>query len=367
MKIYGDGSIQQLDKDVSRYKCRRWRLFVKTEQGMRTRHFSGTVREAKQALRGFVGELEGETPTRETFGAYAERWLDERAASGDFSPNTIRKDKTRVRALCREFGPVALSDMTPARVRSGLVAMRNGGNATGRTLSGAYANGLCATLGAIMRQAVGDGVAASNPCDAIRRPKRDTPEKHAIDAAGLSALLDRLDAMPVDGRVMAVYLMACLGLRRGEACGLYWDDVRDGCVHVVRAMREADCSIADPKTSAGVRTLPMPRRLAEKMAVWRAVAASNGRFCPNVCLSTNGRPLRPQNLYKWWIANRASLGVDGMTLHELRHSNLSMMARTFRSVFDLQYWAGWSSIEPAKIYIHKDADELKRAAESVEL
>jgi integrase len=50
-----------------------------------------------------------------------------------------------------------------------------------------------------------------------------------------------------------------------------------------------------------------------------------------------------------------------MTLHQLRHSNLSMMAR-YMSPFDLQRYAGWSSIEPARIYIHDDLDAVSRAA-----
>ena len=51
-----------------------------------------------------------------------------------------------------------------------------------------------------------------------------------------------------------------------------------------------------------------------------------------------------------------------MTLHQIRHSNLSMMARHM-SVFDLQRWAGWSSIEPARVYVHADAESLKRGSE----
>jgi integrase len=49
-----------------------------------------------------------------------------------------------------------------------------------------------------------------------------------------------------------------------------------------------------------------------------------------------------------------------MTLHQLRHSNLSMMARHM-SPFDLQRYAGWSSIEPAKVYIHDDLEAVTKA------
>lgn len=366
MKIYGDGSIQQL-QNVSRYKCKRWRLYVKTECGMRTRHFNGTLREARAALKLFVAELEAEIPCYETFEAYALSWVDDRAASGDFSPNTIEKDDARVTSLCRIFGDDRLQDMTPARVRTGLLELRNGGNATGRVLSGTTAVGLHTTLRAIMEQARTDGLIASNPCDSVKRPKSDTKEKRACGVGDLSGLLDKLDAEPLDGRVMAVYLIACLGLRRGEACGLYWDDIADGCVHVVRAMKEADGTIDEPKSKSGVRTLPMPARLARKIVVWRTVAAYNGFSGDTVCVASNGKPLRPQNLYKWWEAHKAGFGFADMTLHQLRHSNLTAMARNCKSAFDLQYWAGWSSIEPARIYIHKDDGELRRASAMLEL
>lgn len=75
--------------------------------------------------------------------------------------------------------------------------------------------------------------------------------------------------------------------------------------------------------------------------------------------------MKPQLLQRWWsgdskhIGVRDSLGCPDMTLHQLRHSNLSMMARHL-SPFDLQRYAGWSSIEPARVYIHEDMDSIGR-------
>lgn len=361
MRVYGRGSIQQLDK-TSRYKCRRWRLFVKTEDGMRTRHVSGSLSDARAALSSFVEELDGEVSCSDTFSAYAARWNDTRAASGEFSVNTVSRDARRIDALCRVFGGMALSDMTAPAVRDGLLRLRNGGSASGKVLSGTYMNGLYTCMNSIMGMAATDGLISSNPLGSIKPPKVDTDEKEAMARDDVSAMLDRLDAMQIDGRVMAVYLIAALGLRRGEACGLYWEDVGDDSVSIRRAMKEADGSIAEPKSRAGVRTLPMPARLKSKIAEWREAYAEYGYTGDTVCCATNGEPLRPQNLYKWWESHKAELGADGMTLHQLRHTNLTMMARNCKSVFDLQYWAGWSSIEPARVYIHKDDSELRKAA-----
>ena len=366
MKVYGQGSIQQVDK-VSRYKCRRWRLFVKTEDGMRTRRFDGTLREAQAALAAFVAELEAEVACADTFEAYARKWNRQREKSGDYSVNSTSKDARRITALCRVFGGEALSAISPAVARDGLLDIRNGANASGRVLSGTYMSSLYHCMRSIMQQAADDGLIASNPLDKVKPPRIDTEEKEAIGRERISEMLDRLDGMQIDGRVMAVYLIAALGLRRGEACGLYWEDIGEDSVSIVRAMKEIDGSIDEPKSKAGVRTLPMPARLKAKIAEWRRAYAEYGYEGKAVCCAANGKPLRTQNLYKWWESHKEELGVGDITLHQLRHSNLTIMARNCRSVFDLQYWAGWSSIEPAKVYIHKDDGELRNAASMLDL
>lgn len=361
MKIYGEGSIQQVDKG-SRYKCRRWRLFVKTEDGMRTRRFDGTLTEAKAALKDFIEELEAEVACSETFKVYARKWNAQRIASGEYSVNTTSRDARRIDALCRVFGRLALSDITPAVVRDGFLDLKNKKSASGRVLSGTYMNSLHTCMNSIMSMAEDDGLIAFNPLSKVKPPKVDTKEKEAISKEQLSDLLDKLDEMQIDGRIMAVYLIALLGLRRSEACGLYWEDVTKDAVSVVRAMKEVDGSIDKPKSKAGVRTLPMPSRLKKKLADWEEAYDYYGYTGDTVCCATNGKPLRPQNLYRWWEEHKEGFGVGDITLHQLRHSNLTIMARNCKSVFDLQYWAGWSSIEPAKVYIHKDDTELKNAA-----
>ena len=79
-------------------------------------------------------------------------------------------------------------------------------------------------------------------------------------------------------------------------------------------------------------------------------------------MNSRGRLMTPKTMCEWWKAHRDALGCSGMTLHQLRHSNLSMMARHM-SPFDLQRYAGWSSIAPARIYVHDDLDAVSRAVE----
>lgn len=361
MKLEGRGSVEQLEKEKPKGKCRKWRLWIRAGGKNRSRRFTGTYREAQAALDAFKEEVGGLVPDAESFRAYAEAWYAYRRDSGAAEANTLAKNRYNLNALERVLGDAALGDLTPETCRDALLRIRNGENASGRVLAGATMVGTSAVLKMILQQAEDDGRIARNPMRKVRMQKRDTQERRTLTPQEVEGLLDRLDEMPCDGRVMAVYLIACLGLRRAEACALFDEDFGDdGLVHVRRAVKEADGTIGRPKSAAGARTLPAPRRLVEKVARWREQRERMGLAdAPTLACNARGGVLLPQNLYRWWHGNakrkgvRGELGCEGIDLHELRHSNLTMMARHL-SPFDLQRYAGWSSLDPARIYVHEN-------------
>ena len=358
MDVGGHGSIEQGEKGKPRGKCRKWRLWVSAEGQRRSRRFTGTYSQARAALEGFVAEVREEVPESETFGAYALMWADFRRDSGRYDPNTTAKDYRHVRGLSRPLGDVPVSAITPDRCRVALTRIQHGENPSGRTLSHTTMEGFYVYLGLILQQAEDDGIIQKNPMRKLKLPHRDTKEREALPPEDISRLLDGLDALPLDGRVMAVYLMACLALRRGEACALMDADVHDGLARVRYAVKETDGTIGRPKSAAGIRTLPMPPRLEAKVDEWREVRSANGYpDAPTLACDTRGGVLRPQNLYRWWREVSPGLGFEGVLLHELRHSCLSMVARHL-SPFDLQRYAGWSSLASAKVYIHEDLDSV---------
>ena len=373
MKILGS-TIQQLEKDKTRSRCRKWRLWVTTEAGRKSRRHAGTYTSAQEALEAFKSELGEIVPNSDTFAAYADSWRLWREKSGDVSPNTVAKDRRNVRALCRTgLSTLRMDEIAPEDCRNALLWLKEHPAHREKELSGTTVRTFYVALNSILQQAEDDGKIAANPLRKVKPPKEDTREKTAISPPEIQLLLNRLDEMPTDAHVMAVYLMLCLGLRRGEALALQDADVRDGFAHVHLAVKEADGTIGEPKSESGKRTLPMPPRLRAKVDEWRAVRKSRGLSdAPTLCCNADGGTMRPQNLYKWWtgcngrksgLGARDALGCPGMGLHELRHSNLSMMARHM-SPFDLQRYAGWSSIEPAQVYIHDDLDAVSSAVAS---
>lgn len=357
--------IEKLEKDKPNGRCRKWRLWVRLSTGRkRSRRFTGTYREAQAALVDFRAEVDAETPDAGAFGPYADAWLDGCRASGDYEVSTLDAYRCCVDALKVEFADDRVSALTPQRCREGLASIRNGNNRSGRVLSGAYMHKIYSTMNMVLDQAETDGIIARNPLRNVKPPKVDTAERDWLSPDELGALVRGLSTMPVDGRVVACALIACLGLRRGEACGMYVEDIDldAGIAHVRRSYKQKERKVGRPKTGAGVRDLPMPPELVGIIRRWLVVRDERGwSDRPHLACSTHGTLLNPSKLFEWWKGIRDGYGGSGMGLHQLRHSNLSMMARHM-NVFDLQRWAGWASIGPAKIYVHADDESLAAGA-----
>lgn len=356
MKVTG-ATIQQLEKDKPKSRCRKWRLWASTSEGRKSKRFSGTYSQAQDALSEWVAELGERVTNDETFGAYAESWRLWREKSGNLGEQTLVNDKRNVAVLSRELGDARMDQITPEGVKAALLSIKTGG---ARELSGTYMNNLFTALNNIMRTACDDGRIASNPCARIKPPKCDTEEKAALDQAGMDGVWE--SALPLatdgDGRAMAVLLMLEAGLRLGEALALSPADVDiPACMlHVRHSMKERSGRVGKTKRPASVRDLPMTERLRSACAAYFAARPD----CRAFCASPMGMPIRAQNFRRWWDKRAVEWGCPGFTPHQLRHSNLTKMAR-FMSVFDLQRWAGWSSIGPAKVYVHADMDSIEAA------
>ena len=359
MKVTGR-SVEQLEKGKPKGKCKKWRLWATTECGRKSRRITGTWTAAQDALAAFVDELMAMSTAPDEFSTYARSWLSWRLDTGQVRPGTAKSYNTVLNALSRSpMAGVRVADATPDDCRDALMWVKynpaRGGTMSNTTLRTCYA-----VMRLVFQQAVDDGKRPDNPMAHVERPKKERVDRRALDAVEVAALLDSLDAAPLDSRVVAVYLMLMLGLRRGESVALLVDDIHGGLMHVHGSVVESTGEIGETKTEAGKRTLPVPPRLQAKVDEWLEIRGALGLGgAPTLCCNTRGGVLRPQNLQDWWESRRDGLGVPGLVLHELRHTNLTLMARHM-SAFDLQRYAGWSSLAPALLYVHDDVDAISR-------
>ena len=366
MKI-SNGTIQQMDKSKPRSKCKQWRLQLSIDGKRKQKRFSGSYTDAKAALAHWRESIAENALDGLTLASYAQRWYDVRAATGDYSNTTLANDRNAIDYICRSpIGNMDLSTITLDDCETAMLWIRDNPKAKSGKLSGSTMIQIHAHLRSIFKHAELSGLIATNPTMHLKAPKSDTREKTALTPLEIELLLNRLDAEPISGYIMSLYLMLTLGLRRGESLALSFADIHDSIAHVHTSLDPIAKTIGDTKTSAGVRSLPMPQRLTRKLAEWTNYRDSWGiADAQTIACDFDGSIITAHKIEHWWFNNRERLGCENITLHQLRHSNLSMMARVVPSAFDLQRWAGWSSINPARVYIHADIDALTAAVSSV--
>lgn len=365
MQVKSSG-ILSLEKDKPNGKCRKWRLWANTaEEGRKFRRFTGTYSMARRALDDFVRELGAVIPNGDTLAAYAEARVEARAASGDISPNTIDKERRNVRAIARApFAGMRMDEIGPADCRKSLAWIKANPQRPNLVreegLSNTTMRGIYRFVRQTFGQAVDDELLARNPMAKVKDPRDDSPEVEALPWRELERILDLLDKEPMSGYVMALYLIVCDALRRAESVAVLDAEVQTSMFHVSQAVKEADGTVDDPKSEAGKRDMPVLPRLWEKVGEMRAWKKARGLAdaLPLAC-NHKGGVIRPQNLYRWWKRITEGTDFEDVGLHQIRHSNLSHVARRM-SAYDLMRYAGWSSLEPTRTYIHDDYATLSR-------
>lgn len=388
MKVRGKGSVIQLDKSVPRSKCEKWELRVSVGRDLATgdykpmtRRFSGTLSEANAAKREFIAEIENgdvERRSNMVFSDYADAWLKERqrdCAHGTWSKNTAQMNCAK-----RHLAKARLDEIRPQTLEKMYRALRDGDSPSGRRLSGTYVNGIHVTLNRMFSDAVRDGHIVSNPCDGAKPPSVDTGERKAMRRDGIVALIEKLN--PEDPLQFAIRLMVKTGIRRGEAHGLSVGDIdRKAMVLHIRHNFDEGGNLKDPKTKAGVRDLPltdsaladidarlafMERDFARVRKRYKTDGPVIGQDTPLVCNGLGERML-PHSSTSWWDKNRTDLSLDGWTLHELRHSYITELARRKVDPKVLQTIAGHAKFSTTMdIYTHVDMEDKKDALKVVD-
>lgn len=390
-EVSGQGSIVQLEKDKPRSKCRKWQLRVslgldpKTGKYLRkTRVFNGTYNQAKAALREFIDEIEHDRVqgrTAYTFEEYSRRYLDMRRAKKEVAETTLDKQEWQFKAACHHIGHMKLEDVTPTVLDEMYVAMMQGDTLSGRKSGGSYVNQIHDNITLVFQQAVREEVLVSNPCNGANPPKMDTKAKKAIHPDRVRELVAELD--PTDPHECAYLLALTLGLRRGEICGLSWCDIdfERGIVDISHSY-DSHGNLKETKTKAGMRLLPLSdttkeallamreaqRRQFEKTNLYRKPSEGylEQKEDGPVIAGHYGERVIPSTMSRWWTTDRAKYGLDGYTLHELRHTYLTMLAMGGVHPKVMQELAGhYSSQITMDIYTHVNMDAKREAVEAV--
>jgi integrase/recombinase XerD len=274
--------------------------------------------------RAWLAEVEqrtGSTRTPVEYGRYLDRFATRLAAYG-------RTLDTATPADAHAFAYAPLPDA------------RRGG-ALGKDPGPASVNVRLAALRSFYDFAQRLGIVAANPADRVKRPRLPEPTPKGLAPAHVRALLAATPDNDTGARDRAIILTAVLtGLRREELIGL-----TKGAI----TFADDGAPMYEARTKGGKlrrRELPGP--------AWDAIRAyldAAGR--PFAALDDDARlfPVTSQTLYENLRRYGERIGLDGLTVHTLRHTAAKLRRQAGASLEEVQAVLGHSSIATTARYL----------------
>jgi integrase len=265
------------------------------------------------------------------------------------------------RVLLPAFGTTPLGKLDTLTVRAWLGGLHQAAEVTPTTIAKAYR-----LLRRILNVAVEAGYLPRNPAAIKGAGIERAAEMRHISIPQLTALADAVPA-----RYRALILVAGFGgLRWAELVGLRRRHIdQDGArLYVVEQAAEVAGKfiVGPPKTDAGRRVVTLPTLAVTALAEHLDRYAAPG---PDglVFLSARGKHLARSSFRRLvWLPAVQKVGLDGLRVHDLRHTAATLAAATGATTKELMERMGHTSPNVALRYQHVMADRQAALAAALE-
>lgn len=216
-------------------------------------------------------------------------------------------------------------------------------------------------LNASLNKAVQLKILSHNPCVGVVLPKLKRYKSEVYDAEQINRLLDIASKESVSIYVVAI-LGALLGLRRGEMTGLLWKNVNFDQKTITISENRVQTSKGDqkkdPKSEAGKRTISVGDKALDAL---REVKSIYDEACKSpwfndsgyVLFKADGNPYRPDCITQLWGRFAQRIDLPYIRLHDLRHSNATLMIAKGVSAKVVQHRLGHADVSTTlQRYVH---------------
>lgn len=331
----------------------RWQKKITLPGGKQKMLYSNAANE-RLAQRDFTDQimnLEEEKRTSTNFSRVAEAWSDE--AFPKLQNNSLKLYKPGLKAAIDYFRDTPIAEIKPLHVQ------RYADYLLSRKYAAKTVKGKILVVSLVMKYAVLNGYIESDPTTRIRLPSHAPKTKReAATEVDIDKIIASTDK-PFG--VLALFLLMT-GCRRGEAVALTPKDINlekktISITKTVEWLGNVPQIKPTPKTDAGVREIPLPDSLIERLEP----LMSQEYLFPG----HDGKIISSSAFTRRWDRYQANTGIE-CTPHQLRHSYATLLFDAGIDVKTAQRWLGHTDIKTTlDIYTHLSESRLDKSTAQI--
>ena len=272
--------------------------------------------------------------SRMTLGQWLDRWLTEYKA-GTVRPGTLKSYRCYIEYYIKpQLGDKQISLISRQDIQRMYRRLKTEGRIRehpemDHQLSDSMVRHIHSTLHAALKDAVLAHVIPRNPTEGTTVPKPNYKPKRILTGEELDAFLAVVEQDEVWRDFFQTELMT--GLRRGEICGLQWSDFDEegGTLKVCRTLhsqRKGEYTIGETKTGKGMRTIILPKTVADILRRRKADTISQWIF-PDPVKPED--PVNPGSAYLRMKTLLRRAGLPSIRFHDLRHPYVKHTTKIF--------------------------------------
>ena len=260
-----------------------------------------------------------------TLGEWMDHWLED-CMSLTIREGTMRSYETMTNCYIKpQLGGEKISAITTADVQKMYNWLRENGRVNehpemGYALSDSMVRSIHMMLHQAMDAAVRERLIVKNPTEGTVIPKVNYAPKQILTEEQLERFLAVVKQDPVWSDFF--YTELTTGLRRGEICGLKWQDFEEktGRLHIRRSVHRrkgGGVRVGETKTGTGTRTILLPPSTVEILKTRKKKSYSNWIFHNPVVPEV---PMDPSAAYKRLKTLLRHAELPPIRFHDLRHT-----------------------------------------------
>ena len=373
------GSIRK--RDTAEGKT--WQITIELPKdpitGKRIRKYKtveGTKKEAERAMHEYIRELEKGyyvTDSKITINEWIDTWLDV-YITPNVSPTTLSRYQGMIKRYIKPIiGSMQVQNLNTLAVQAWVNGLKTSPS-SGKPMAAATIKHAYHVLKGSMDKAVLAGIISRTPCAGIMLPKGQKKAAVIYNEAQIQQLIGAAKGTEME---LVIDMELCLGLRRGELLGLWWQDIDwdKKQVHIVRnrVVVNGKSVVKEPKTANGVRIIDMPDQLVQKLRKHKLTCTGNRMRLGSaytdsdyIIVHPDGRPIYPEYLSQMLTKLQKKANLPQYRFHDLGHLCATIMLLQGVNVKVAQERLGHKDISTTmNIYSHVLPSSARDAAEKI--